>query len=901
LIRVIDKKSGHASGRVAYFYKNWWKRPSESNPEAAKMLIFSADKEKYKIGETAHLTFPSGKGGHALISIETGTEVLSTKWVETDKGETKIGIQLTEEMAPNVYVNISLIQPYELVENDLPVRLYGVVPILVENPATKLHPKLKMPDVLRPEKTFSLSVSEEDGKAMTYTVAVVDEGLLDLTRFQTPKIHEAFYARQALGVKTFDIYDYVIGAYSGSVDNIYAIGGGDVAAGAKNRKADRFKPVVKFLGPFELTAGEKNTHKITLPNYIGSVRTMVVAGNNSTSAYGNAEKTTPVLTPLMVLASIPRKLSPGETVTIPVTVFAMENKVKNAKVHVKTSSGLKPLESTTKTVSFDGPGEKIVNFKFEALAGKGVQNIEVTASGNGESSRYETEIDVVNPNPVSRKSTLYTLSGNEAKEISFKTFGVAGSNGAELVFSTLPPMDFDNRLDFLIRYPHGCVEQTTSAAFPQLFLSSIFDLTYSKKQEIEKNVEAAIEKLGRFQLPNGGIAYWPGDNDADEWSTNYVGHFMLEANRKGYALPLTFMDNWISYQKNAARQWRVNSRPYNTSLLQAYRLYVLALAGQAELAAMNRLRKSEHLSNDAKWRLAAAYALTGKENTAREIAQTANINFEPKKHDYYTYGSPFRNKAMALETMVLLDDPKQRELAVSLARSLSSEEWYSTQETAYALLALAKMVEKTGGKAMELQYSVSASGNTKTVKTDRALAMRGISLKMGTNTVSVSNKRDNTVYVTLSQSGKLPLGKELTQNRNLSVNTVFLDGGGNPIEVSSLHQGTGITAKITLTNTSSNEIQNLALTQIFPSGWEIVNTSFTDLGGGVSGNARYIDIRDDRVNFYFDLEAGETRTFKVDLNASYLGKYYLPGTQAEAMYNNSYFTRNRGKWVEVIE
>jgi len=191
--------------------------------------------------------------------------------------------------------------------------------------------KLKMLDVLEPEKSFKVSVSEQNNKAMTYSIAVVDDGLLDLTRFKTPDIHAAFYARQALGVKTFDIFDDVMGAYSISVDNIYAIGGGGIAEGAKNRKAQRFKPVVSYLGPFTLKAGSKATHEIQMPNYVGSVRTMLIAGNTN-SAYGNVEKTTPVRKPLMVLTSIPRKLSPGETVTIPVTVFAMD-KIRTYRVN----------------------------------------------------------------------------------------------------------------------------------------------------------------------------------------------------------------------------------------------------------------------------------------------------------------------------------------------------------------------------------------------------------------------------------------------------------------------------------------------------------------------------------------------------------------------------------------
>ena len=806
-------------------------------------------------------------------------------------------VPMSKEMAPNVFVNISLLQPHAQTENDLPIRLYGVVPIGVENPSTILEPQLDMPDVLQPEETFTVTISEANSKPMTYTLAMVDEGLLDLTRFATPRIHQAFYTREALGVKTFDVFDDVIGAYSGSVNNIYAIGGGDDAAGAKNRKADRFKPVVHYLGPFELKSGAKATHEITMPNYVGSVRTMLIAGDNSKSAYGKIDKTTPVRKPLMVLASLPRQLAPGEKITLPVTVFAMESKVKTADVSIQTGAALKPIGSTSKRINFTEPGEQIVNFEFEVLPATNFQTVEVIASGSGEKASAKVEIDVQNPNPISQKTTQYTLDANGSQVIDFSTFGVSGTNGATLEFSTLPPMDFSKRMEYLIRYPHGCIEQTTSGAFPQLFLSEVFDITFDKKKEINNNVEAAIKRLGNFQIGSGGLSYWPGERQADAWGTNYAGHFMLEAKQKGYVLPITFLSNWLRYQKSEARQWRNSTTSYNSSLIQAYRLYTLALAGQPELAAMNRLRESKNMSNDAKWRLAAAYALAGKKKVAEEIAKTANINFRPQRYDYYTYGSPFRNKAMALETMVALDDPNRRSLAESLAKELSSQRWYSTQETAYGLLAMAKMVQKNGGKALEVSFS--NNGKTTTVQTDRAVAQRELPINMGSNSVNVINKKGNVVYVTLAQKGKLPLGDELAERKNFVIQSQYLDGDGNKLNIKNLRQGSEVIAKVVVTNTSNDYVDNIALTKLFPGGWEIVNTSFTQLGGGAKSDARYTDIRDDRVNFYFDLGSKKSKTFVVKLNASYLGTYYLPGTQVEAMYDNNYYARNSGIWVTV--
>src|SRR5690606_33231543 len=209
-----------------------------------------------------------------------------------------------------------------------------------------------------------VKVSEKSGKAMTYTLAVVDEGLLDLTRFKTPNAWNDFYARQALGVKTWDVYDDVIGAYGGKINQIFSIGGDEDLMGANAQKANRFKPCVIYLGPFTLAKGQTKSHTVQMPNYVGSVRTMVVAGDSSAEAYGNVEKTTPVRKPLMVLASFPRKVSQGENITLPITVFAMENQVKNVNIQIKTNNKIKVIGTASQSLSFATPDEKMAYFNL---------------------------------------------------------------------------------------------------------------------------------------------------------------------------------------------------------------------------------------------------------------------------------------------------------------------------------------------------------------------------------------------------------------------------------------------------------------------------------------------------------------------------------------------------------
>lgn len=901
LIRVIDPVSGHATGKTVYFYDNWWENIPSGDKEAAKMLIFSSDKKSYKVGETARITFPSAHVSNALISLENGNEVIEHQWVSTNKGKTSVDIKITPKMTPNFFVNISLLQPHAKVENDLPIRLYGTIPIKVEDPNKKLEPIINMANSIEPEKEFEVTVSEKNKASMTYTLAIVEEGLLDLTRFKTPNPYGTFYAKEALGVRTWDIFDDVIGAYSGSIDQVFAIGGDGTSSEAKNRKANRFKPVVKHLGPFILKPGENKKHTIKLPNYIGAVRTMVVAGNSSTEAYGNAEKSVKVKKPLMVLASLPRKLSPGEKVTLPVTVFVTEDNIKNVDIALELTDGIKVVGSKTKQLSFSKTGEQMAYFTLDVSKANGVNEVKVTAKSGVNTAKFDVEIDVVNPNPITSKVINKVLDANGTTTIDFSTFGVEGTNSAVLQLSSVPPIDFERRLEYLIRYPHGCVEQTTSSVFPQLFLMELFDLTQEKKLKIEENIKNGIKRLGYFQRPNGGMSYWIGEPDPNDWGTSYAGHFMMEAEKKGYVLPLSFKSNWVRYQKEAARNWKPNYNSYSGDTNQAYRLYTLALSGNADLGAMNRLREFDGLSNEAKWRLAAAYALVGQKQASEELANTATIQFVDR-YNHYNYGSATRNKAMALETMILLDDARTFEFAKSIAKDLSSKKWMSTQTTAYSLLAMGKLMIKNGGKSIKVEYNFN--GKKETATTSKTILDRSLDVSQGNYKVQLTNKESNSVYVSIINKGKLPLGQELRESRGISAEVSYTLPNGTPLNINELEQGQEFVAKVVVRNLTNDYVNDVALTQIFPSGWEIVNTRFTEYGGGTTSQARYTDIRDDRVNFYFNLPRRGYRNsemeFTVLLNASYLGTYYLPGVQSEAMYDNDYLVRGKGKWIKVV-
>ena len=635
MVRVCDTESGHCSGTFFYAGYPWYDDGDEGDNsqmrEAAAILAFSAEKEKYNVGEEIKLNIPASEAGRCLISIENGSKVIETYWIDAKKGDNTFSFYAQAEMTPTIYAHVTLIQPHGQIANDLPIRMYGVIPIGVENAKTRLEPLATMPDELKPDEKFSIKISEKNGQAMAYTVAVVDDGLLDLTRFKTPNPWNTFYAREALGVKTWDMYDKVLGAYGGRLENVLSIGGdGEVNPEAGDKKANRFKPVVMHLGPFFLEKGQTVTHELKMPNYVGSVRTMVVASHEG--AYGNFEKTTPVKKPLMMLATLPRVLGPGETLKLPVNIFAMDKKIKNVSVNITESSGLiKTLGSATQQLSFSKVGDDLATFDIQVGENIGVAKFLMKASGAGEVATQEIEIQIRNPNPMVTEMQEKVLQAGENWTAAINPVGVLGTNSGTIEISNIPSLDIGRRLKYLVRYPHGCIEQTTSAAFPQLYVNKLFDLDTKKQQWVENHIKVALNKLKKFQNSDGGFAYWPGHRETSDWGTSYAGHFMLEAKALGYNLPYNMEDRWVKYQKRVARKWtnRVEKFQFDNDyykylirqhqLTQAYRLYVLALSGNPELGAMNQLREIKKLNSTTIWRLALAYAVIGKTNIAEEL------------------------------------------------------------------------------------------------------------------------------------------------------------------------------------------------------------------------------------------------------------------------------------------
>ncbi|MDH5609433.1 MAG: hypothetical protein OEY56_08135, partial [Cyclobacteriaceae bacterium] len=870
--------------------------------DGATMLDFGIEKEEYKVGEKIALSIPSTPGNRILVSLESGSEVLQTFWVEAEKENTAISFEATSEMSPNVYAHLTMVQPHGQSSNDLPIRLYGVQSIKVVDPSTELKPVIGMPKELQPEQRYTIEISEANKKAMAYTLAVVDEGLLDITNFETPSPWSAFFAREALGIKTWDVYDDVMGAFSGKMEPLLAIGGDGEIGEKEEKEANRFKPVVHYLGPFYLSAGKTAKHILTMPQYIGSVKTMVVAAGNG--AYGKADQQTPVKQPLMVMATLPRVAGPGESMKLPVNVFVLDKKIKNISLKVESKGTLVLQGSPTMTLTFNGEGDQVAYFDLKAKEALGMGKVTVTATSGQLSATYDVEMNVIPRNPQVTKLQDKIIAEGSQWETRYQPTGILGKNKAFVEFSSLPPLNIEQRLGYLIQYPHGCIEQTTSAVFAQLFINKLMKLDSDRESEIQQNVAAAIKRLKSFQLPSGGFSYWPGNDYPNLWGTNYAGHFLIEAKASGYDVPESLLSSWIGFQTQKAESWNVQNSDQDNDLTQAYRLYTLAKVGNPALGAMNRMKERPNLKREASWRLALAYAIAGYDTQARELIEglvtepdAANIHYRS------TFGSQTRDQAMILETLLTLD---QKEKAFGILMKIAGEmgekdRWMSTQTTAYCFIAIAKYTDKFKVDE-ETNIALDFGGKTSSLKGNDFVYQASLPDPDKPVSIKISNKGNAPVFARLIQTGIPIEGTGQSEAENIRFEISYYDKDGSSLDISRLPQGTNFTAKVTVSNPGlKGPYTELALTQIFPSGWEIINTRLDGSDQVMEASvAKYMDIRDDRVMHYFDLAPNKQASFTVMLNAAYQGSYFLPTVSVEAMYDNTIYARKAGKWVQVV-
>lgn len=854
MVLARDCVSGHVSTQT--FFADWPEyrgRAERDDPQSVTMLTFGTNKDSYAVGETATIYIPASKDGQALVSLEGSTGVIDRKWVATGETDTPYSFTVTPEMAPNFYINLTLVQPYGATANDLPLRMYGIKRIMVENPGSHLEPVVILPDVLSPEETFTIKIAEKNGKPMTYTLAIVDEGLLDLTAFKTPNPWPHMYKPEALGVRTWDLFDNVIGAWSGRFASLSAIGG-DEEAFVNARKDNRFNPVVLYQGPRTLNSGTDKL-ELKLPMYVGSVRVMVVAGHDG--AYGAKELTVPVQSPLMVVTTLPRALGSGEAVAVPVNVFAMDEEMKEATVEIKVDGPVKLIGAATQKVSFASTGDKLIHFNLKAMDSEGQATITVSAKGGGHKTHETINLQVANPNPEITDVRRFSLRKGASSYV---------EPGSSVQLTAFPALDVHALFTGMRTYPYECGEQLSSKGLTYLHLLPL--LNDEDAERARELIPYIINELYSKQNADGGFGYWSGGSSYT-WVSSMAGLFLTEASKAGFEVNSGVLKAWRSYQDKMSRSFRISGSDSFSNLDQAFRLYSQAVAGVEVSSGLNRLREARRIGEITSWMLAAAYSIAGKQRIAGTVIDAIGSDFPEYEADALTYGGSFRDRMIALDALVLSGRVPD---ALTLAEEFLPDRSLCTQESAFASIAFGHLFEKGPAEAIDANVAgknvVSAASFVNVPMPDGGY---------------VESNTEGMLYVTASRTSRRTVTEAVSHG--LKVEVYYIDDDGDEIDPTSLQQGTRFRARVKVTNQAGGRsLENISLSLGIPSGWEIINERIV---GGEESGYDHKDIRDLRVDWFFGLPVGRYKTFTVQLRAAYEGAYVLPAAVAEAMYDTT--------------
>ena len=908
-IEIEDEETGHSSGVFVYNYHYGDKKHG-----TIENLNISADKEKYNIGDVAKVKYSGSVGSKALISIEKDGKIIKEYWKTLTEKDNEENIVIERDMFPNAYVNISVFQKYVDKQNDRPLRLYGSVPLMVDDRNRMLTLQVDTKTEVLPGGDLKIKLSNKENKKMYYEVFLVDEGILRMTNYKKPDPYKFFYEKRAKLVQTYDNFSNIIERYSNKVSNRLKTGGGDyeedevaspmLAEDATYKKEDmqllgdaqRFANLTIFRGVAESDENGNATVDVKIPNFFGQMRLFVVAVSDE--SYGSAEKSISVKAPVIVETSAPRVLKVGDKFTVPVTLFPIEKAIGNSEITL-TYNG----KTYNKKVNVkDGKSEKVL-FELEAPTTVGTTKIDI----DFKSSKYSYKdtinlnVDTNYPYQYSEKSLVlepnqeFTLSAAEYKDF------INGSVKSKLVLSSYQKLGIEKLIKSLLDYPYICLEQISSKGMAMLYIDNL-TTDPIEKNDAKNEINTIIGKLNNnYQLRNGAFAYWPGSQE-EGISTVYAIRFLIEAKEKGYYVPETMFEKAKDY---------LNSIAMRTDVPKVEVLYLLAAIGDPNVSEMNIVfdRYYKDMSVVEKWRLLAAYSKIGEKDFARKEADKLPRKAERKDGSYYADDS-----AEILKYYTVIYGTADAELYNSVLAIAKSDAWLTTYEKANIVQALAGD-GKVSPEKKNLSFKLIVDGKEQNLELkDGEYTFRNLGVKENSKKIVIKNTSSSKLYVNSFYKGKPIKYDEKDESKNIIMTRKFVDMSGKEIDVKNLKVGTRFKMIITSKIESPADI---SLLQILPSGWELDNTQDNirssapddspeaidraEYGGNVN-TVTYTDIRDDRVAYFFSsYSENSEEIITINLIAVTPGTYRLPGTKAEGMYSRDHIAYLKGFEVKVKE
>jgi alpha-2-macroglobulin len=867
-------------------------------------VTIKPDKEKYKVGENIDLLFTTPFEGRMLVTIERN-HIFEHVYLNTQNKSCSYSLKATDVLVPNVYVTATLIRPMDGTEMPLTVA-HGFRSVTVENPSNHLPVTVTMAEKARSKTKQTIIVKTTPGAYVT--VAAVDEGILQVKNYTTPDAYKYFYQKVALSTNSYDIYPLLLPEIK--IGRMSTGGDGSEQSGMRVNPmfVNRIKNVSYWSGIIQADNKGVARYTIDVPQFSGDIRAMAVAYKGK--AFGGADQHMKIADPVIISAGLPRFLSPKDEVVMPVTLSNTTAKEATATATVIVSGPLSCTSPPTQTVRIPANSENRVVFNITALQSIGAGKVIVSVKAGNETFTNETDISI---RPTASLQKIY-LSGQvtQSSPVSFAAQNnfIPSSARAKVIVSSSPLVQFSKNISELVQYPYGCVEQTTSAAFPQLYYRDLVKVIYGKDvPDLNPgyNVQQAILKLQSMQLSNGALSYWPNGGGESWWGSIYACHFLVEARKAGYEVNKNTVDRLLEYIKYKLNSKSTEIYYYNENLKKeiaskeiAYSLYVLAVAGQPQQSVMNYYKAHpQMLSLDSKYMLAAAYALAGQRSQSMQVLPasfTGEVATQALGGSFYSY---IRDEALALNALIDIDfnNPQVGTLARTLSEQVRKERYLNTQENSFSILAFGKIARaaaKTNSvPALFADGKQIASGKDLTVNLTPFLQKK-VELRVTGNGAQ---------YYFYQLSGISSDGKITEEDKFLKARRSFYNRDGALLSEKSFRQNDLIIVKLTL-ESSYGAVDNIVLTDMLPAGLEIENARLSDLPEikwiKNSSEPDYLDIRDDRINFFTSID-DEPKTFYYMVRAVSPGIFQLGPVQADAMYNGAYHSYNGAGLVKISE
>jgi uncharacterized protein YfaS (alpha-2-macroglobulin family) len=892
IVKIAD-----AQGKARASQRFWVDDPegAEQGSQILDRVDIKLDKEKYKVGDVAKVTLRAPFEGLMLFGVEA-MGAIDRKVLKVNKADTVVEVPVTERMVPNAWCSAWLIRPVTENEAWSAHRALGVKPINVDVSDSSLSIKLDAPEKVEPASRLSvtLTLTDAQGKPAPGEVALalVDDAVLGLTNFQTPDLLGHFLARRQLNSNSYDLYDLLVPLESRATEPLHPAGGAGMEAMTGMPQGQRFKILSIFEGMLLAEQNGVIQAELDLPEFSGRGRLFAVA--TSGARFGVAERKLQIAREIVTEAELPRFAAPGDVFTVPVMVFNSGAESRDVTVELLTSGGLLLEQSVGRrasfTVSAPPGGSHGWDVRLRALE-PGVATYSVkTQWREGREEKAFTqviELPIRSPFPVVTLSGSGLFSsGNVKIDIPWNAF--TGDAKGKLTLSDTPAVDLTKAVNFLARYPYGCLEQTLSSAWPFLVLPDALaeiDPMLINSAAVRRKTDYALARIQSMQLYDGSFAKWPGDGHPYIWGSVHAAHFLVEARRAGVDYPQETLRSAINWLKQFLASMSGARTPYgekNDFTTKAYAVYTLALSGEKPLGWMHYLKENEAFMwpSGRIW-LAGAYALVeGRADALRALGQWSGGDVLEPEALYETLESNVRNAAQLLSLWAEVD-PRSPE-AMRLARMLldwgKENRWYSTQENAAVAMALGRYLLRAGYEKGRLEGALTGA-NGQTLLTFRSGEKASLALEDPSDALSLNVKGSGSGYYAWTLTGS-PSSAPTPVSMGLVVErSVWLRGKALASPVA---QGEKILVRLTLT--PSMNASDVAVSYLLPAGMELENPR---LKGGDEDQEKQgvrLDVRDDRLLLFIDRLTRKT-DYEFTMRAVTRGTFVAPPLAAEGMYN----------------